>query len=445
MGFPIDADPRYGAFTLRTDCPRCGEHLPANGPVSEVECGECAARVPVPPQVLREMADSFEERWPSDRAGETITFGDLTWRWTWEATQGAQCISCQVAIEAAHGEVVRCASCGADTPAQDVPDAMRDVAPSARRVFGADPAGLEVDAVPEPVAMSCPQCGAGLSITSAARRVSRCGHCEANVQLPDSVWRQLHPARTVRPWVVRFEGESRAARRKRVEFERQGRSQAKTEADRRKREASEQAKAKAREAQRGEQEAAAARTAVEQAERDRQAAVAERWWKLTTFPLVLLAWAASLSSVGLLLLTALWYALAAPGADLVFYALPIIRLTPRFAVFDATVVSIFAWLVVYAAQARRSRQGFWGLLPIAMLQVGAAVVPVVGPFFGAAWAFAYLRGTEPTLADRKEPVPWSVRIPGAMLVFAVSLYTHVLVAAVSNVSLPTLLARFARG
>jgi len=77
--------------------------------------------------------------------------------------------------------------------------------------------------------------------------------------------------------------------------------------------------------------------------------------------------------------------------------------------------------------------------------VGLALIPVVGPFIGAGWALSYLGGNEPTLANRKEPVPWSVRVPAAMLVFAFSLYTHVVVAAVSNVSLRVLWERFKAG
>ena len=41
-----------------------------------------------------------------------------------------------------------------------------------------------------------------------------------------------------------------------------------------------------------------------------------------------------------------------------------------------------------------------------------------------------------------ERLPWSVRIPGAVLVFSFSIYTHVVVAALSNVSMATLWERF---
>lgn len=445
MGFPIDADPRFGAFTLRTDCPRCGAHLPANGPVTEVECGECAERVPVPPELLRDMVDAFEDQWPTPRAGETVTFGDLTWRWTWEAAPSPHCVVCEAPIAAEGGDVASCLACGADTPAAAAPTAMRDATPSAKRVYGGDPEGLEHDVVVEPVAMSCPQCGATLSITSAAQRITRCGHCEASVQLPDSVWRQLHPARTVRAWVVRFDGESRAARSQRVEAEREARARAKAEADRERQRAKEEAKARTRAAQQAAREAAEAEAAAAKAERERQAEAAERRSNLLTLPLVLVAWVVAVCDVAGLLATAAWYALAPPWASIYPLAFPALQLTPRIAVFDAVFVSFFAWLVVHAAVALRSRQGFWALLPIAMMQVGLALIPVIGPFIGAAWALSYLGGSEPTLANRKEPVPWSVRFPAAMLVFAFSLYSHVVVAAVSNVSLRVLWERFAAG
>lgn len=444
MGSPIDADPRYGAFTLRTDCPRCGAHLPANGPVSEVECGECAERVPVPPQLVRDMVEAFEDQWPTPRAGETVTLGDLTWRWTWEAAPGPHCVVCEAPVPDG-GDVVTCEACGSDTPAADAPGTMRAAVPSAKRVYGGDPEGLEHEVVTAPVAMGCPQCGASLSITSAAQRITRCGHCEASVQLPDSVWRQLHPARTVRAWVVRFEGESRAARSRRVEAEREARARAKAEAERERQRAKEDAKARQRAAEQASREAAAAEAAAAKAERERQAEAAERRSNLLTLPLVLVAWVVAVSDVAGLLATAAWYALAPPWASIYPLAFPALQLTPRIAVYDAVFVSFFAWLVVYAALALRSRQGFFALLPIAMMQVGLALIPVVGPFIGAGWALSYLGGNEPTLANRKEPVPWSVRVPAAMLVFAFSLYTHVVVAAVSNVSLRVLWERFKAG
>jgi hypothetical protein len=66
-------------------------------------------------------------------------------------------------------------------------------------------------ALPEaarPVLMQCPGCGGPLAITHDSPRTTRCQHCKADVYLPDDLWRRLHPAKTVREWYVRFEGET---------------------------------------------------------------------------------------------------------------------------------------------------------------------------------------------------------------------------------------------
>ncbi len=424
MTYPVDANPRYGAFTLRTECPRCGAHLPANGPVPEVDCGDCGARVSVPAGLVRSIVEQFEERWPTVRASDTVTLGDLTWRWTSTEAAGPSCAACANILADEEADELMC-TCGASTPAFTAPSVLRDDVPSARRVFAADAEAPPPGPEPTPVALACPQCGAGLSVTGEWQRLSPCSHCGVTVHLPDSVWRQLHPPRTVRAWTVRFDGEGRGARRARIAAE-------KLAGERR------AAEAKAENARRSEREAAARREQQASAKRAlheqevREAAEAERRWRLTTIPLVVLSWLTLPLALGGLLAATAWYVLGTPNVLIGRVAPPILAAAPRFVVMGALGAAAFGWALSFWAAARRTRQPLMSLLPLGILHVGTSVVPMIGWVFGAWFTLRHLIGAEPLVAGGPPSVPWSVRLPLAAYLAAFSLYTYVAAAAVLN-------------
>lgn len=212
---------RYGQFGLRTECPRCGSHLPVNGPVDAADCADCGERIKVPDELLNDLFDAFEDAWPKPNAA-SVTLGDLTWRWTAETVEAPGCPACKHALDAAevHGDaLLRCGGCEAAIPTHPVRKRLRRKA-QAMQVIGGEADLKREAAPPKPVAMQCPQCGAGLTITGDRRRVSACDHCGVSVHLPDAIWRMLHPPRKVEAWTVRFEGESRRARTERIERER---------------------------------------------------------------------------------------------------------------------------------------------------------------------------------------------------------------------------------
>lgn len=433
MRLDADAAPRFGTFTLRTDCPRCGAHLPVNGPVAAVDCADCGARVDVPGDLVGGLADRFEESWPTARASDTVTTGDLTWRWTFAAATGLAC-ACGAPLSA-DDALPACASCGAHTAAFDAPGGLRQAAPSARRVYGADEDGTRPVLALAPVAMGCPQCGAGLAITAAHQRVTPCTHCGVTVHLPDAVWRQLHPPRTVRPWTVRFDGESRPARRARFARE-------KADAERRQREQKEEARLRARAEEMERQRAEAAALEERRAAAARAKAEEEKRWRRVTLPLVVLSWAGLPVTFGAMLAATAWYTIGAPTVLIGRVAPAMLHAAGRVAVVAAAVTAALGWALSAYAAARRSRQPFGGLLPLLLMHVVTASLPMVGWCFALWWAVQYAIGAEPRPEDGPKKLPRAATLPLAAYYLAFSAYTYVVLGAILNVTLRTLWERF---
>lgn len=410
------ATPRFGAFTLRTECPKCGAHLPANGPSPAVTCAVCDTRVPVPAKLLRDLFEAFEAGWPSVQASDATTIGDLTWRWTRAPSAGPTCPACRA--EVAPGDdsetALGCVHCGGEVSSGPVGKALASGVASVARVYGADPDALPAVAA-APVAMRCPQCGAGLTVTSTHQRLTPCGHCGTTVHIPDAVWLALHPPRTVHPWTVRFDGESRPARQARLARERAERERDKAEAAAAKRRAHEAARAEAdtrrREAERRDAEAARVRAADEAARR----AAAERRRRLLLSPVLAASWMGGLGSAAALVGVAAWYTWG-PLTVLVPYAPRSFWVNaPRPAMLVAFGVAFVAWLLVHGARAVRLRRKVVGTVIEAAWLGMLCSFPLLSFFFGPTMAWHYLRLGPPVEED---PLTW--RLPIAALALALS-------------------------
>jgi len=376
----------------------------------EVDCADCGARVKVPPSILRDLADGFEARWPDKRASDTTTVGDLTWRWTVEAVDGPTCIACRAPVADSNDPELRCDHCTESTPAAVAPPVFREKAPSARRVFGADLKGDRPVIALAPVAMSCPQCGAGLSVTDAWQRLSPCSFCGASVHLPDAVWRQLHPPRTVGPWTVRFEGESRPAERARIAAEKEAAKRRAHEEDEARRERAAAEKREAREAE------------------ARRKAAEERSWRLRTLPVVVLAWAALPATLVAQLAACAWYFLGTPTILLGRVSPTMLAAAPPLVVFAAAAAALVGWCLAFLAYTLRTRRSFWAVLPVAGFQLFASCIPMVGWFLLLVHLNGYLRGLEPTVGKAEGPAaPWNVRVPlaGQLGIFGTFVYVWV--------------------
>jgi hypothetical protein len=234
--------PRYGSFTLRTDCKHCGQPIPVNGPVQRVHCAHCQRDVDLPDAIWPHLLGHFDEVHDTlaDGAGDAKSRDVLGFPVHYEyARTLPRCEKCSAPFPAERLEPGTsrdfwCVSCGDPASAYPAPEWLRGVVPNATEIYstepGAGPAaarGVVAEAredAPKPVVMTCPQCGGALKITAETERTTTCHFCRTDVYLPDDLWRRLHPAKVVRAFYVRFDGTTETQRQAARQAEREQRA-----------------------------------------------------------------------------------------------------------------------------------------------------------------------------------------------------------------------------
>lgn len=195
---------KAGRVTVRihVECERCAAPIPINGPAQRLPCKACLAD--------NELSGLVEALHDSSQGVEELgSRYDVT-----ILDEGRpQCVGCDAPIDIGPHTpgIVPCARCGAGVPSYPAPAWLRAALPTAAWVFGGDPDVLPPEsgvvlALPEreakPIAMACPQCSGGLTITKDNARMVPCRFCGVDVYLPDELWRRLHPVATKRAWTL---------------------------------------------------------------------------------------------------------------------------------------------------------------------------------------------------------------------------------------------------
>lgn len=390
MGMQLDADPRYGRFGLRTECPRCGAHLPVNGPLDEVSCAECGHELDVPRDVLTGMLERFEETWPDAQDKRSVTQGDLTWRITAEPLPSPLCPACGATLADTGGDEALTCTCGAVLPVDGPPAWLTGpLEQQGMRLLGGERDQRRDGVVEQPVVLSCPACGAALEVSRRHQRVTPCVHCDSQVHLPDAVWRVLHPPRTVEPWIVRFVGESRPAakRRRRAEDAAQKAEKARK---------GQAARAEEEKRERAERERAAADRAERERAESESRARRDRLWLVPTALCGLMA----LGCVaGMALSTGAW-ALGHTGLERMMHVTPrLVRFAGQASVEVVAASTAVTWLLSVVVAALRGRNSVVGMLFWSSFLALFAMIPLVN----LGIAVAHLRDREPTPSNTPNP------------------------------------------
>jgi len=200
------------AFAVRvsTACVHCAEPVPVNGPVERVHCPHCEKDMPTPPGLANGIVEGNKG---------TLILAGLGQAFKVEASSdpNPECPKCGNSIPfEAHRDAIgktttlACPGCGATIPTYPAPEWFKQQFPTALQVFGGDAdtakaAGLDLhvnETKPAPIAIACPKCGGGLTITSDTARTVECTYCKASVFLPDALWKRLHPVKTMLRWTL---------------------------------------------------------------------------------------------------------------------------------------------------------------------------------------------------------------------------------------------------
>ena len=225
-------DARHGCFELMTACGDCGQPMPVNAPTGTVLCTACSKTQAISHEILAGFFEDFEEEYEGLERGQgsggTLMGGGGTFEYgMWRLPP--RCGGCKrdlpVVPTGTEGPL-HCPHCGRGYHTYPAPAWMREAHPSATQCFSSEPPGdgrtVEAVRAPDPVAMGCPQCGAGLTIDASAKRTTPCAYCQTAVFIPDELWKRLHPVKQKAEWWVRFEGPSvqeRLARQRRADEE----------------------------------------------------------------------------------------------------------------------------------------------------------------------------------------------------------------------------------
>ncbi len=221
-------DRRYGWFTLLTDCPHCGQPLPLGTPGTEVCCASCSQDVAIPESlwesVLEAFDDAHDQMVPCQPRRGTVSDHGFQVRYEY-SLDVPRCEKCDTAFAVDHLEEgpardFACVACGDPASTAPAPAWLVALVPTVKRIYSTDPGLAQEQAgasalqpsteAIRPVSMSCPQCAGGLQVTTQSKRILACNFCQAEIYLPDVLWRRLHPVKTVQRFFIAFEGLSKA-------------------------------------------------------------------------------------------------------------------------------------------------------------------------------------------------------------------------------------------
>jgi hypothetical protein len=231
---------RYGCFEIQTQCLHCGQPLPVNAPMRKITCSACLEKNDLPSEHLSGFLNDFEQEYPGllERQGRGGQMMSGRHKYTYSGHRlSPRCKSCSLSlpevVPGTDGQIT-CSGCGSVFATYPVPDWLKRLTPSAIQIISPEresalatgPSNVQPDLQQSnAIMMSCPGCGGGLTVMATTERVSSCRYCQAQVFIPDELWKRLHPVKTTLEWFVRFEGATmgqlnRERRQREVEAER---------------------------------------------------------------------------------------------------------------------------------------------------------------------------------------------------------------------------------
>ncbi len=209
---------RFCVFKASAKCSECGGTIILEGPRQDLQCPHCRSNCDAGPgfwkSLLEDALDDYVTLRPGESSSSSLFMGDRQIQLV-SGREAPSCDGCKTRlpiedISEDQTTPYEC-SCGTSMFVWPAPGWLRSVLPAARQVFGAPPEGSSdsVALTTPPVALkpiwfACPRCSASLEIRVETPRILTCEYCEADLFMPDELWRSLHPVRKRVPWWIRF-------------------------------------------------------------------------------------------------------------------------------------------------------------------------------------------------------------------------------------------------
>jgi hypothetical protein len=205
-------------YKVRLCCTECGDSVVLEGPTLSTSCPTCRSTLEFTEDHwkgilgFRKYAAEYHLADGGTR-GSSLSSGEMKFLVKWGPMRPA-CVGCSLPLDLTHAppgtDAQLSCACGAATSTFPPPAWLSRVEPEALQLFGAvkpeAPTGAVLELLPErsPISFACPDCGANLKIGTASPRVVSCHFCNADLYMPDPLWRELHPVKKRVPWFVAY-------------------------------------------------------------------------------------------------------------------------------------------------------------------------------------------------------------------------------------------------
>ena len=203
-------------FELITSCRSCGNPLFLNAFVNSINCEHCHQKNDIPSKlwkvlVVGPMTEAFKFQ-EGQKYSRKVFSGGFEVSTTF-GKRKSRCSKCQTMIPDTvydtfdSGDYI-CTKCGNAISIRKPDSYVMQFVNSAMYIVAEDSAqiktginGMEKPEALKPVIFTCPACAANLEVDGTKRTI-KCNYCDASVYLPDDLWFELHPARTVDRWYI---------------------------------------------------------------------------------------------------------------------------------------------------------------------------------------------------------------------------------------------------
>lgn len=207
-------------FKLQVNCPGCNTLHPVSSINYSENCYKCGKYIGLSElfndQLFGGIVDK-ERYLNSYLAGsvEQIGGSGVGKAGAYKLTYSSGYVHCEECLDPIDNEVIQkaldekspvvCSSCEHSMPLRPATPDMKAFHPKAIAVVndsqGYDKSGKNADKE-QMLVFSCMTCGAGLDLNENTQRDIKCGYCNNDNYLPDSIWVKLHPDLDVQPFFL---------------------------------------------------------------------------------------------------------------------------------------------------------------------------------------------------------------------------------------------------